>query len=102
MHLCSAYLCHYYSCSVKSSSFNTDFTTFIHPVGECVLQAEGGGVSFKTNKKAGTCLHSARFPPLTLCFRIDFKVLLITYKALNRQVPLCLSDLLKSYVPSKS
>ena len=34
--------------------------------------------------------------------RIEFKILLITFKALNRQAPTYLTDLLISYTPSRS
>ncbi len=34
--------------------------------------------------------------------KIEFKVLLLTYKALNGQVPLCLKELIVPYYPSRS
>ncbi len=39
---------------------------------------------------------------LPVCFRIDFKVLLLVYKALNGLAPLYLSDLLLSYEPVRA
>ena len=34
--------------------------------------------------------------------RIKFKILLITFKALNKQAPNCITDLLRPYKPSRS
>ena len=39
---------------------------------------------------------------LPVCFRIDFKILLITFKALHDLAPAYISELLVPYVPSRS
>ena len=38
---------------------------------------------------------------LPVAFRIDFKILLLVYKALNGQAPLYLSDCVPKYVPNR-
>lgn len=43
------------------------------------------------------CLH---WPPLKQ--RVDYKILMITYKAFNRMAPIFISDLLPVYQPSRT
>ena len=42
------------------------------------------------------------YPGLPVKFRIDFKILMLTYKALNNQAPDYISELLTLYKPSRA
>ncbi len=59
-----------------------------------------GGIFMRGNKSK-FLRHSALYSWLPTKHRIDFKILLITYKALNGLAPQYLSELLSHYSPSR-
>ena len=59
-------------------------------------------IVFKSNKYDHITPLLRELHWLTIQQRIEFKILLITFKALNKQAPTYLTDLLISYMPSRS
>ena len=67
-----------------------------------LLQNSAARVLTKTRKRAHITPILKSLHWLPVCFRIDFKILLLVFKALNGLSPSYLSDLLLNYEPSRT
>lgn len=67
-----------------------------------ILQNSAARVLTKTRKRAHITPILKSLHWLPVCFRIDFKILLLVFKALNGLSPSYLSDLLLSYEPTRT
>ena len=67
-----------------------------------LLQNSAARVLTKTRKRAHITSILKSLHWLTVCFRIDFKITLLVFKAPNGIGPTYLSDLLLSYEPSRT
>ena len=67
-----------------------------------LLQNSAARMLTRTRKRAHMTPILKSLHWLPVCFRIDFKILLLVYKALNGLAPVYLSDLLLSYEPVRA